>query len=123
MDFTNFDDSTRAPQGVSVHAGFPNAGSDSSRPSLSLDQLLISHPVSTFLFQISGQEWSRYGVFDGDIAIIDRAQQPAPRDLIIWWNDATGDFVMGRRQQLPAGASVWGCVTNIIHRLKPERVQ
>jgi len=119
LDYIPFDNSTRAPQeGVSVHAGFPNAATDGGPIALNLHQLLIRRPVSTFLFRISGSEWSRYGVFDGDIAVIDRSLDSRPADLIIWWHADHGQFMLGRRQALPSDAAIWGCVTSIIHQTR-----
>lgn len=101
--------------GVVTHAGFPNAGSEASGRALDLQQLLVPRPVSTFLFRVSGNTWARYGIFDGDIAVIDRALAAASRDLVIWWQSEQGEFALSRRRAMAAGAEAWGCVTSIIH--------
>jgi len=98
---------------VAVHAGFPNPAAERSGTPLSLDKLLVRSPLSTFFFRIRGHHWHRYGVFDGDIAVIDRAPTPREQALVVWWDEsgefALGPFVRGTRQD------VWGSVTAIIH--------
>ncbi|HSX43617.1 MAG TPA: S24 family peptidase [Candidatus Saccharimonadales bacterium] len=98
---------------VQVHAGFPNPAAERSGTPLSLDKLLIHHPSSTYFFRIRGHNWHRYGVFDGDIAVVDRAYRPHERDLVVWWQES-GDLVVTpfvRANQLNA----WGTITSIIH--------
>jgi SOS-response transcriptional repressor LexA len=108
------------PQGVSVHMGFPNPAVDKSLLSLDLHQLLIRRPASTFMFRITGSDWAEVGIFDGDIAIIDRALDPRKSDLIIWWNDQTGEFAVSFFKQLPENAAIWGVVTRTIHRFRKD---
>lgn len=99
---------------VAVHAGFPNPAAErSGQPPLSLDKLLIRHPSSTYFFRIRGHSWHRSGVYDGDIAVVDRALTPRKHQLVVWW-EASGEFAISpfadaERQQ------VWGTITAIIH--------
>jgi len=98
---------------VSVHAGFPNPAAERSGALLSLDKLLVRHPSSTYFFRIRGHSWYRLGVFDGDIAIIDRARTPRERELAVWWQES-GEFILGPHDKT-AGQTVWGMVTAVIH--------
>jgi hypothetical protein len=113
-DFTTMADS----DGVSIHSGFPNPALDGrsrGRPlALDLNQLLIERPSSTYLFRISGHTWADQGVYDGDVAIVDRAQRSDMRDLVITWR-ANG-FALCRRRQLSDEDESLGVVTAIIHR-------
>lgn len=106
--------------GVSVHAGFPNPAADQrgrGKPlALDINKILVRHPSSTYLFRISGHSWADQGVFDGDVAVIDRAVQPAGRDLVISWQDS--GFSLYRHHQLPQGEEPLGVVTAIIHQYK-----
>lgn len=105
---------------VSIHAGFPNPAADSDRRavSLSLDQLLLSRPSSTYMFRLSGHSWSGEGIAAGDIAVVDRAILPKPRDLVVTW---LGDeFTLTRRSNLPLVHTPWGTVTAIVHMYKGE---
>jgi DNA polymerase V len=104
-----------ALEAVGVHAGFPNPATDSNRQTgaLSLDQLLIKRPSSTYLFRLRGHNWEDQGISNGDIAIIDRAAGARPSDLVIIWQRE--DFKIVRRRQLPAHFTPWGTITAIIH--------
>lgn len=106
---------------IQVHAGFPNPAAERSGAPLSLDKLLVRHPSSTYFFRIRGHTWHRWGVFDGDIAIIDRAIQPRERELVIWWQES-GEFTLSpfdRIEQQP----VWGTITAIIHQLSAHTIR
>jgi len=102
--------------GLSVHAGFPNPGDDKSLSSLDLHQLLIARPSSTFLFEVEGGDWETVGIFSGDVAIVDRALDARKTDLVIWWRGS--EFAVSNFGRLPPGATIWGVVTSIIHRLR-----
>jgi hypothetical protein len=106
--------------GVSVHAGFPNPAADRRRAgvqlSLDLNQHLIKRPSSSFLFRVAGHHWASDGVFDGDIAIIDRALTPQPADMVIIWQDS--GFSLSRQRQLSLEDEPLGVVTSIIHQYR-----
>jgi hypothetical protein len=104
--------------GVSVHAGFPNpaADRDNSKMTLSLNQLLVQHPSSTFFFRLHGRGWEEQGVFDGDIAVIDRAIRPQPDDLLVIWQES--GFTVTRYKQAPINITNFGVITSIIHEYR-----
>ncbi|MEJ0073631.1 MAG: S24 family peptidase [Candidatus Saccharibacteria bacterium] len=78
---------------VQVHAGLPNPAAERTGAPLSLDKLLVRHPSSTYFFRIRGHTWHATAVFDGDLAVIDRALTPRePR---------TGRLVAGKAANLP----------------------
>ena len=104
------------PEGVSIHGGFPNAATDASLQPIDLTKLLIKNSVSTYLMRITGDEWQETGIVSGDVAIVDRAIIPRPRDIIVWVKQ--GEFVISTRKQLPRGGEVWGTVTAVIHRYR-----
>jgi len=104
--------------GVSIHNGFPNPALDQrgQGPQLALDinRLLVRHPSSTYLFRISGHRWSDQGIYDGDIAVIDRNTERQPTDLVIVWEGSS--FKLCRHRQLGEDEEAWGVVTAIIHQ-------
>lgn len=106
--------------GVSVHTGFPNSALDQRgrRAPLALDlnQLLVRHPSSTYLFRISGHAWADQGIYDGDVAVIDRAVQAGSGDLVIAWR--LSDPTILRQPQLTPDDQLWGVVTAIIHQYR-----
>lgn len=107
--------------GVSVHSGFPNPALDHRgdyKPlALDLNQLLVKRPSSTYLFRVAGHHWADQGIYDGDIAVIDRAPQAGPTDLLIAWR--TGGSTILRQNQLGPDDQPWGVVTAIIHQYRP----
>ncbi|HJQ08826.1 MAG TPA: S24 family peptidase [Candidatus Saccharimonadales bacterium] len=106
------------PSGVSIYTGFPNPAIDKSLHGLDLNQLLIQHSTSTYLFRISGSSWEGAGVFDGDIALVDRALDPRKNDVVLWWNDSRGEFAISSCKQIPPHASCWGVITATIHQFR-----
>ncbi|HTB48886.1 MAG TPA: S24 family peptidase [Verrucomicrobiae bacterium] len=104
--------------GVSIHSGFPNPALDrrgqGPRLALDIDQLLVRNPSSTYLFRIAGHRWSDQGIYDGDIAVIDRSVQRRPTDLVVIWQDTS--FGLCRHRQLRSGEEAWGVVTATIHQ-------
>lgn len=115
-DNTNNMANSQTPTGVSIHSGFPNPAEDFAQQSalaLNLNQLLVQNPTSTYLFRIRGHHWSDNGIFDGDIAIIDRSLTPSDQDIVLTWDYE--NFVLSRRQQLSPEQSIWGVVAAIVH--------
>ena len=104
--------------GVSVHSGFPNPATDKAFATLDLNRLLIEHSLSTYYFRIAGDDWQSVGIFDGDIAIIDRALSAKPNDLVIWWQDNTSQFAVSPCNKMPKDARSWGVVTATIHQFR-----
>ncbi len=102
--------------GVSVHAGFPNAADDSRLQALDLNRLVVEHPNSTFYFRVAGDEWNTQGVFHGDIAVVDRGLDPRPSDIVAWWRE--NQFALSVCAHIPGGATVWGVVTATIHQFR-----
>jgi len=100
--------------GVSVHAGFPNPAAERTGTPLSLDRLLLKHPSSNFIFRIQGHEWEDRGIFDGDLALIDRTLTPQRYELVIIWQDQ--GFAIIPFSQLKKEAEPWGTITTIIHQ-------
>jgi SOS-response transcriptional repressor LexA len=104
------------PHGVSVHTGFPNPATDTSLRSLDLNKLLITHGASTYMFRVRGNEWEGAGVFDGDIAIVDRVLDPRKADTVIWWDEHQNEFAISVYAKMPANATLWGVITASIHQ-------
>ncbi len=101
---------------VSIHTGFPNAADDSRLQALNLNTLLIKNPNSTFHFRVTGTQWQSVGIFDQDIALVDRALQPQPNDIVVWiYNN---DFALSTFRYIPKKAKIWGVITTTIHQLK-----
>lgn len=102
--------------GVSIHTGFPNPAIDASLKDLDLNRLLVHHSAATYYMQIAGNSWEQLGIFNGDIAIVDRAITAYPNDIVVWWRDDT--FTLTPLHKTPKHAVVWGVITATIHRFK-----
>ncbi len=109
-----------AADGVSVHSGFPNPAVDrrgqKAMLALDINQLLVRHPSSTYLFKVSGHANTDQGIYDGDVAVIDRALPSRGSDLVIMTRD--DNFLICRRHQLLDGDQLWGVVVAIIHKYR-----
>lgn len=103
-------------KGVSLKRGFPNPSTDSTIISLDINELLVRHPSSTFYMRITGHDWGNLGIFDDDIAIVDRALEPRNSDLVVWWEENL--FRISKLSDLPADTEAWGVVASIIHRYR-----
>ena len=103
---------------VGVHTGFPNAALTPTGGALSLDRLLISSPSSTYLFRISGHHWEQQGVFDRDIAVVDRAVTPQPGTIVIAWDEFGELHINNWNPRLKQ--NVWGVITATVHQWSPE---
>jgi len=108
----------KQPDGISVHTGFPNPATDTSLRSLDLNQLLIQHSASTYFFRVRGDQWQNDGVFDGDIAIVDRSLDPRKNDTVIWWDEHQDNFAISPYRSMPAGATLWGVISSTIHQFR-----
>lgn len=112
-----------APNGdtIRVHNGFPNPAAERASPPLSLDRLLIRSPCSTYFMRVRGHSWHRLGIFDGDIALVDRARTPEPDSTVVSYTEM-GELVLCKWDSTVFAANpmnVWGVVTSIIHQLAP----
>ncbi|HUB93620.1 MAG TPA: S24 family peptidase [Verrucomicrobiae bacterium] len=110
--------STEIGTSVAIHTGFPNPAAERTGSPLSLDKLLVRHPSSTYFFRVRGHSWHAQGVFDGDIAIIDRAVTPRERELVVGWQE-NGEFVLSPYRNATQ-SSIWGTITAIIHPLNTK---
>ena len=118
-----------------VRAGFPSPAADYLENTVCLQELLIAHPQATFLMRVEGDSMVGAGIHDGDIVVVDRAIKPGDGKVVVAVMD--GDFAIKRlcyrggecflESENPkfkpiavtehSENSVWGVVTNVIHRL------
>ncbi len=111
-------DSIHETEGVSVHTGFPNPAADERLRSLDLNQLLINHSASTYFFRIRGNEWEGTGIFDGDVAIIDRALDASSNDTVLWWDGIHSQYCISALHKAPPEAAICGVITASIHQFR-----
>ena len=118
-----------------VPAGFPSPADDYVEGCISLDDYLIQHKEATFFLKVAGDSMRGLGIFDGDLLVVDRAQQAAHQSVVIAVldheftvkqllrtptglilraaNPAYADIVIQPEQEL----TIWGVVRWAIHRV------
>lgn len=64
-------------------AGFPAPGDDMVEKSLNLNDLLITHPASTFFVRVEGDSMEGAGIFSGDILVVDRAVSVQSGSIVV----------------------------------------
>ena len=119
-----------------VAAGFPSPAEGDMDSGLDLNDLIIKHPAATFFVKVSGNSMIDAHIYPGDILVVDRAQQPSNRDIVVAIID--GEFTVKRllkkgdtiilspeNSQFPSievsrdhDFQVWGKVTYVIHKAK-----
>ncbi len=68
---------------VAVSAGFPSPADDFMETPLDIREHLIKHPSATFFARAEGDSMTGFGIFSGDLLIVDRALQPQHGDVVI----------------------------------------
>lgn len=68
--------------GLVFHAGFPNAGEDRAGLSISLDDHVFRHRLSTYLWRLD-TDMPELGWRAGSTIVVDRALEPRQNDLVV----------------------------------------
>lgn len=66
-----------------VPAGFPSPAADHIEKQISLDEVLNIRAPHVYLVTIEGESMQGAGIFDGDLAVVDRAREPAHGDIVV----------------------------------------
>ncbi|RYE45574.1 MAG: translesion error-prone DNA polymerase V autoproteolytic subunit [Hyphomicrobiales bacterium] len=75
-----------------LRAGFPSPADDFAIKRQDLNDLLITHPLATFYWQVSGQSMVDAGIGDGDLLVVNRAITPVHKHIVVAQVD--GDFTV-----------------------------
>ena len=118
-----------------VAAGFPSPADDHVEKRLDLNEYLITQADATFFVRITGSSMIDAGIFEGDVAVVDRAKLASLGDTVLAVID--GEFTIktlsksknGNPRLLPANPSfspieilegmqfeVWGVVTGTVRK-------
>lgn len=81
-----------------VRAGFPSPAADFAQERIDLIKQLIVHPQATFLMRVRGDSMHRFGIFDNDVLVVDRAIPPRHLHIVVAVVD--GDFTCKQLYQL-----------------------
>lgn len=80
-------------------AGFPSPAQDYIESELDLNELCIRRRASTFFVRASGSSMQELGLFDGDVMVVDRAEEASHGDIVI--AEVNGEFTVKRLQLRP----------------------
>ncbi|WP_438345927.1 LexA family protein [Methylorubrum populi] len=69
--------------GPSLCAGFPSPADDFVENALELPRWLVPNPPATFLWRIAGDSMRDAGIFDGDLACVDRSLKPGHGSVVV----------------------------------------
>jgi len=72
--------------------GFFSVEDEHSCPKLSFDNFLVKNPVSTCCMRVIGDSMADVGIYEDDIAVIAKEQEPQDNDIVMAIVD--GEFVL-----------------------------
>jgi DNA polymerase V len=119
-----------------IETGFPSPAGDHLEKALSLEDLIVRRPTSTFYVRAEGNAMKKSGIHDGDILVIDRSLNARDGSILIVSLD---EEVIIRRlirqgsrtflasddpnlAPIPIGQEtnwmIWGVATHLIHRFR-----
>jgi hypothetical protein len=105
---------------VSMRTDFPNLKASikaHGHPLAAQHSLKLTQPEKTYWFQVEGHNWADQGIYDGDIAIVDRAIKPQAGSLVINWHE--NGFSICKYWKALATDEPLGVITGIVRRLAP----
>lgn len=70
------------PMFEGLEAGFPSPAADYQHESLDFNRDFIAHPESTFYIRVKGDSMKGAGIFDGDLCLIDRSEEPSHGNVV-----------------------------------------
>ena len=83
---------------------------------INLNSLLIKHPYATVIMEIKSNEYTKMGIYNGDLLIIDRSKPFHQNSLVIYEKD--GHFALGRVYNIKSEAIITGVIVHVIHTVK-----
>ncbi|MBQ0163443.1 MAG: hypothetical protein KBS84_09845 [Treponema sp.] len=98
--------------------GFPSPAQGYEDSSIDLNTLLISHPSATVFMQIESTKYTKMGIYNGDLLVIDRARAVNQNSLVVYEED--GHFVLGRVFNIKGEASITGTISYVIHKVREQ---
>lgn len=66
-----------------VPAGFPSPAADHIEAHISLDEVLNIRAPHVYLVSITGESMQGAGIFDGDLAVVDRSLEPVHGNIVV----------------------------------------
>lgn len=66
-----------------IPAGFPSPAADHIEQQISMDEVLNIRAPHVYLVSISGDSMQGAGIYDGDLAVVDRSIEPAHGHIVV----------------------------------------
>ncbi|MFG1172931.1 translesion error-prone DNA polymerase V autoproteolytic subunit [Erwiniaceae bacterium CAU 1747] len=66
-----------------VPCGFPSPAQDYVEQRIDLNDLLVSHPSSTYFIRVSGDSMIEGGIADGDMLVVDSSLKAGHGDIVV----------------------------------------
>ena len=98
--------------------GFPSPADDFVQPDLDLNKLILKHPSATFFMQVESQDYKKFGVYPGDLLVVDRSISPKPGKAIIVTQQGEFKLLRASIELAKTAHTFWGTVTLQIRKLK-----
>lgn len=68
---------------LSAGCGFPSPAADCRDERVTLDQILVRRPLSSFLIEVEGDAMADAGILSGDILVIDRSAEKRSGSIVL----------------------------------------
>ena len=81
--FSKFDSHTELKSAPEIKAGFPSTADDYKLDAIDFNRDMIRHPECTFYGRVYGDSRINAGIYDGDIAVIDRLETAKDGDIVV----------------------------------------
>ena len=72
-----------SPATAVVRAGFPAPMFDLRSDVTTLDEYLIKRPEATFILKLAGDSMTDAGIFEGDLVLVERGNNPKIGDIVV----------------------------------------
>jgi DNA polymerase V len=66
-----------------ISAGFPAYAENFKTDPISIDKVLVSHPESTFIIQVSGESMTDAGIFPNSYIVVDTSLKPKDKSIVV----------------------------------------
>lgn len=76
----------------SVRAGFPSPATEEQAHDIDLESFLLPHPTTMIMVTVQGDSMIDAGIYEGDIAIIDKGKQAVVDDIVV--AEVDGDYTL-----------------------------
>jgi SOS-response transcriptional repressor LexA len=92
-------------------------GISSNVQGVDLNQLLITHALSTYFMRIA-TDMPELDLLAGDIVLVDRALKPKKNDLVVVSQEEDPELKIIKFEKLNSQLQFWGVAEHIIRRLR-----